>query len=327
LFFEKNYIIDTTRPLIALIFTFLTSYLLSYYKENKAKKFIKATLGKYVPEVVSKEILKNPEKFKLGGEKKEITMMFSDIRNFTSYSEKVDPKELVGFLNIYLKRMTGVIKRNQGTLDKYMGDAVICFFGAPLDVDHPYCACKAALETMSELKKLKDELNSDTFKSIDIGVGFNTDTVTVGNIGSEDLFDYTAIGDGMNLASRLEGLNKYYGTNILTSDTTYNYVKDKFVFRELDDVSVKGKDKSVKIYELLGETSDKINSMILRKAEKYSIALALYRRGDFVEAGEKFNSIAEEYNDKASKVMRERCLLMVNEPPSEWNGVWKMDSK
>jgi len=183
------------------------------------------------------------------------------------------------------------------------------------------------LETMSELKKLKDELNSDTFKSIDIGVGFNTDTVTVGNIGSEDLFDYTAIGDGMNLASRLEGLNKYYGTNILTSDTTYNYVKDKFVFRELDDVSVKGKDKSVKIYELLGETSDKINSMILRKAEKYSIALALYRRGDFVEAGEKFNSIAEEYNDKASKVMRERCLLMVNEPPSEWNGVWKMDSK
>ncbi|MBU4487350.1 MAG: adenylate/guanylate cyclase domain-containing protein, partial [Candidatus Delongbacteria bacterium] len=211
LFDSENYILDTTRPIFSMIFTFLTTYTLNYYKENKAKKFIRATLGKYVPEIVSKEILKNPDKYKLGGEKKEITMMFSDIRSFTAYSEKTDPKELVGFLNIYLKRMTGVIKQNQGTLDKYMGDAVICFFGAPLDMDHPYYACKSALEMMIELKKLKNELENDTFKNIDIGIGINTDLITVGNIGSEDLFDYTAIGDGMNLASRLEGLNKYYG--------------------------------------------------------------------------------------------------------------------
>lgn len=327
LFFEKNYVLDTTRPIIALFFTFLVSYLISYYKENKAKKFIRTTLGKYVPEVVSKEILKNPDRFKLGGEKKEITMMFSDIRNFTSYSEKVDPKELVSFLNIYLSRMTSVIKRNKGTLDKYMGDAVICFFGAPLDVDHSYLACKTALETMEELKKLKSELQSETFKSIDIGIGFNTDTVTVGNIGSDDLFDYTAIGDGMNLASRLEGLNKYYGTNILTSGNTYEKVKDRFVFRELDDVSVKGKDKSVRMYELLGEIGDRIDEKVLKKAEKYSEALKIYRKGDFKAAKVLFEEMIREFNDKSSEVMLERCELMINEPPAEWKGVWKMDSK
>jgi adenylate cyclase len=327
LFADNNFVMDTSRPLFAMFFAFLTTYALNYYKENKAKKFIRATLGKYVPEIVSKEILKNPGRFKLGGEKKEITMMFSDIRSFTSYSEKVDPKELVSFLNIYLSRMTGVIKKNKGTLDKYMGDAVICFFGAPLDVDHPYLACKTALETMEELKKLKSELQSETFKSIDIGIGFNTDTVTVGNIGSDDLFDYTAIGDGMNLASRLEGLNKYYGTNILTSGTTYNYVKDRFVFRELDDVSVKGKDKSVKMYELLGAVGDEIDENILKKAEKYSEALKVYRKGDFKAAKAIFEEIVREFKDKSSEVMLERCELMIKEPPKDWHGVWKMDSK
>ncbi|HAQ60466.1 TPA: adenylate/guanylate cyclase domain-containing protein [Candidatus Delongbacteria bacterium] len=277
--------------------------------------------------MVSKEILKNPDRFKLGGEKKEITMMFSDIRSFTSYSEKVDPKELVSFLNIYLSRMTGVIKRNKGTLDKYMGDAVICFFGAPLEIDHPYLACKTALETMEELKKLKSELQSETFKSIDIGIGFNTDTVTVGNIGSDDLFDYTAIGDGMNLASRLEGLNKYYGTNILTSGNTYEKVKDRFIFRELDDVSVKGKDKSVRMYELLGEIGDRIDEKVLKKAEKYSEALKIYRKGDFKSAYVIFEEIVSEFGDRSSEVMRERCELMIKEPPSDWKGVWKMDSK
>ncbi|HQO08701.1 MAG TPA: adenylate/guanylate cyclase domain-containing protein [Clostridiales bacterium] len=327
LFFRYNYILDTTRPVIALFFTFLVTYIISYYKENKAKKFIRATLGKYVPEVVSKEILKNPERFKLGGEKKEITMMFSDIRNFTSYSEKTDPKELVGFLNIYLSRMTGVIKRNQGTLDKYMGDAVICFFGAPLDVDHPYLACKAALETMEELKKLKKELSNDTFKSIDIGVGFNTDTVTVGNIGSDDLFDYTAIGDGMNLASRLEGLNKYYGTNILTSDTTYERVKDKFIFRELDELSVKGKDKAVRIYELLGYRNSAVDERILKKSELYSSALKLYKSGEFAKALEIFGRVSAEFSDKASELMKSRCETLIKDSPAEWKGVWKMDSK
>ena len=326
-FNDFNYILDVTRPLFALIFTFLTTYAIKYYKENKTKKFIKATLGKYVPEVVSKELLKNPEKFRLGGEKKEITMLFSDIRSFTSYSEKTEPEELVGFLNVYLKKMTGVIKKNCGTLDKYMGDAIICFFGAPVDIDHPYLACKSALGMMSELKKLKSELERDTFKNIDIGIGINTDTVTVGNIGSDDLFDYTAIGDGMNLASRLEGLNKYYGTNILVSGNTYEKVKDKFIFRELDEVSVKGKDNSVKMFELLGTAEDKLDEKTEEKRLQYSKALELYRSGDFIKAKELFSGISELYNDTSSKLMTERCEILTKDKPREWNGVWKMEGK
>lgn len=327
MFFNNNQVLDTTRPLLALFFTFLTSYTIRYYIENRSKKFIKATLGKYVPEIVSKELLKNPEKFKLGGEKKEITMMFSDIRNFTSYSERTDPKQLVEFLNIYLKRMTGVIKKNCGTLDKYMGDAVICFFGAPVDNDHPYNSCKSALEMMNELKLLKSELKEDTFKNIDIGIGVNTDVVTVGNIGSEDLFDYTAIGDGMNLASRLEGLNKYYGTHILVSGNTYEQVKDKFIFRELDEVSVKGKDRSVKIFELIGKTGEEPDGKVKIILEKYGSALEMYKAGDFSNAGMIFNELSEKYSDRSSALMAERCELMIKEPPADWKGVWKMDSK
>jgi adenylate cyclase len=327
LFFDHNHILDASRPLLALLFSFLATYTVSYYKEKKSKKFIKATLGRYVPEIVSKELLKDPEKFKLGGEKKEITMMFSDIRNFTSYSERTEPRELVKFLNIYLKRMTGVIKRNCGTLDKYMGDAVICFFGAPIENDHPYYSCKSALEMMRELELLKSELTDDTFRKIDIGIGINTDAVTVGNIGSDDLFDYTAIGDGMNLASRLEGLNKYYGTNILVSGNTRDRAGDRFIFRELDEVSVKGKNKPVRMYELIAEAGEKIDEKMSEKIALYSEALELYKRGDFEKAALLFDSLIKDFSDRVSGLMAERCAMMIKDPPSEWNGVWKMDSK
>ncbi len=327
LFNQNNYVLDLTRPLFALFFAFLTAYTLKYYKENKAKRFIRATLGKYVPENVSREILKDPGRFKPGGEKKEITMLFSDIRSFTSYSEKTDPEELVGFLNIYLKKMTGVIKTNKGTLDKYMGDAIICFFGAPVENDHAYHACESALGMMSELKILKKELEKDTFRNIDIGIGINTDVVTVGNIGSDDLFDYTAIGDGMNLASRLEGLNKYYGTNILISGNTYEKVKDRFIFRELDEVSVKGKGKPVKMFELLSRIENRTDEKTEEKRLKYSEALDLYKSGDFIRAKKLFSSLADGYGDVSSELMARRCGVMIQQPPSDWKGVWKMEGK
>jgi adenylate cyclase len=208
-----------------------------------------------------------------------------------------------------------------------MGDAIICFFGAPVDIDHPYLACRSALGMMAELKKLKSELEKDTFKNIDIGIGINTDTVTVGNIGSDDLFDYTAIGDGMNLASRLEGLNKYYGTNILISGNTYEKVKDRFIFRELDEVSVKGKDKSVRMFELLGAAEDVLDEKVSEKRLKYSNALELYRSGDFIEAKEIFSGISASYYDTSSKLMAERCEILINDTPQEWKGVWKMEGK
>jgi len=223
--------------------------------------------------------------------------------------------------------MTGVIKKNCGTLDKYMGDAVICFFGAPVENDHPYHACLSALGMMEELKKLKSELTDSTFKNIDIGIGVNTDTVTVGNIGSDDLFDYTAIGDGMNLASRLEGLNKYYGTNILVSGSTYDKVKDRFIFRELDEVAVKGKNLPVRMYELLGKSGDILEAELADKCGKYSEALGQYKRGDFIKAGELFEQLDEKYSDPSSKLMSDRCRTLIQDSPVDWKGVWKMDAK
>ncbi|MFO7810595.1 MAG: adenylate/guanylate cyclase domain-containing protein, partial [Candidatus Delongbacteria bacterium] len=325
LFETHNYVLDTTRPLFALIFSFLATYTLRYYYENRDKKFIRQTLGKYVPEVVSKEMLKDPSKLKVGGEKKEISMLFSDIRSFTSYSEKTDPEELVSFLNIYLKRMTGVVKKNQGTLDKYMGDAIICFFGAPLEIDHPFLSCRAALEMMKELSELKKDLDKDTFKNIDIGIGINTDTVTVGNIGSDDLFDYTAIGDGMNLASRLEGLNKYYGTNILISGSTQEKVKERFIFRELDEVYVKGKDEPVKMFELLSEADEQLSEEVTEKCGNYSEALRLYKSGNFPKARKIFEYLIEKFQDRSSVLMADRCSHLEKFPQHDWKGIWKMD--
>jgi adenylate cyclase len=328
LFNNENILLDITRPIYSIIFSFLITYTISYYNENKSKKFIKSTLGRYVPDVVSKEMLKNPDLMKVGGVKKEITMMFSDIRGFTSYSEKTDPKTLVEFLNHYLKEMTKVVKLNQGTLDKYMGDAVICFFGAPLDCDHPKLACKSALNMLENLDNMRPHIKDEIFRDIEIGLGINTDVVTVGNIGSDELFDYTAIGDGMNLASRLEGLNKYYGTKILTSGTTYEYVKDDFIFREVDLVSVKGKVKPVRIYELIDFKDKKvISDEVWKKLNVYNKGLKLYRDGKFSEAKSVFAELAEKYKDKTSELLVYRCEQMIADPPVEWNGVWKMEGK
>ncbi|MCK4979784.1 MAG: adenylate/guanylate cyclase domain-containing protein, partial [Candidatus Delongbacteria bacterium] len=328
LFNNENILIDITRPIYAIVFSFLTTYTISYYNENKSKKFIKSTLGRYVPEVVSKEMLKNPDLLKVGGVKKEITMMFSDIRGFTSYSEKTDPKTLVEFLNHYLKEMTKVVKQNQGTLDKYMGDAVICFFGAPLDCDHPHLACKSALNMHENLESMRPHIKEEIFRDIQIGIGINTDIVTVGNIGSDELFDYTAIGDGMNLASRLEGLNKYYGTKILVSGTTFEYVKDDFIVREVDLVSVKGKIKPVRIYELIDFKDGKLfNDNVKEKLEIYNKGLNLYREGEFAEAKNVFTEVARKYKDKTSEMLVYRCDQMITDPPVDWNGVWKMEGK
>ncbi|MCK5760792.1 MAG: adenylate/guanylate cyclase domain-containing protein, partial [Candidatus Delongbacteria bacterium] len=328
LFDNENILIDITRPIYAIIFSFLTTYTISYYNENKSKKLIKSTLGRYVPEVVSKEMLKNPDLLKVGGEKKEITMMFSDIRGFTSYSEKTDPKTLVEFLNHYLKEMTKVVKQNKGTLDKYMGDAVICFFGAPLDCDHPRLACKSALNMHENLESMRPHIKDEIFRDIQIGIGINTDIVTVGNIGSDELFDYTAIGDGMNLASRLEGLNKYYGTKILVSGTTFEYVKDDFIVREVDLVSVKGKVKPVRIYELIDFKDGKFfTDDVKEKLEIYNKGLNLYRDGEFSEAKNVFTEVAEKYRDKTSEMLVYRCEQMITDPPIDWNGVWKMEGK
>jgi adenylate cyclase len=205
--------------------------------------------GKYVSPRVVDQILENPPE--LGGVDKELTVFFSDIRGFTTLSESMTPQELVNHLNIYLTAMTDIILEHQGTLDKYVGDEIMCFWGAPLpQAEHALAACKCALAQIQKLKELNSTWPPE--RQINIGIGVNSGIMTVGNMGSLGRMNYTLMGDNVNLGARLEGTNKTYLTEIIISEYTYGLVKDQVIARELDNIRVKGKNKPVVIYELVG---------------------------------------------------------------------------
>ena len=252
---SNAYLVDITTPILSLVLAYIGGQIFIITKERAQRLQIKSMLDSYVsPEVVN-ILLKNPEKLNLGGEDREVTIFFSDIRGFTSLSEGLTPQELVSLINKYLSRMTDIIMDNQGTVDKYIGDAIMAFWGAPLDdPDHPFKACKASLEMITALKEINSTLPPD--KQIDIGIGINTGIATIGNMGSTKKKNYTAMGDTVNLASRLEGVNKLFHTKIIISESTFKRVKDKILARELDLIRVKGKKQPVKIYEVIGFLED-----------------------------------------------------------------------
>ncbi len=231
-----------------MIFSFVAIIVYRAMTEEKDKKMLRDTFGKYVsPQVVDQLVANPPE---LGGVDKDLTVFFSDIRGFSTLSENMSPQELVNHLNVYLAAMTDIILEYGGTLDKYIGDAIMAFWGAPLpQADHAARACACSLKQMEKLRELN--LSWPPEKRINIGIGLNSGVMTVGNMGSSLRMNYTLMGDNVNLGSRLEGTNKEYGTNIIVSEMTYGLVKDKFIFRELDNVRVKGKNKPVGIYELV----------------------------------------------------------------------------
>jgi len=306
--FSQGVVMNILYAVISIAFSYAASTAYGYKSEQKSKKELKKAFSKYVSPVLVQEIMKNPEKLKLGGEKRHITIMFSDIRGFTSISESMKPGKLVSLLNEYLTEMTNIVLRNKGVVDKFIGDAVMVFWGAPLDEkEQQYLACKTAVEMMESIKK---------WKKINIGLGINDGDVIVGNMGSNERFDYTVIGDDVNLASRLEGLNKQYGTNIIVSKSVYEKVKDKFVFRRLDLVKVKGKKKPVMIYELTRNMSE-------NHIEIYEQAFEDYLNKDFDSALKSFNKL----NDKASKVFVERCKVLKKKKVINWDGSFEHTSK
>jgi adenylate cyclase len=218
--------------------------------EEKEKKVIQGMFSNYVSKSIVDELIKHPEKLELGGEERNITVLFSDIRGFTTLSEKLTSQELVAHLNEYLSAMTDIIFKYEGTLDKYVGDEIMAFWNAPLEQEnHAELACLAALEMMSKLHNLNENWPED--RNLNIGIGMNTGLMTVGNMGSKSRMDYTLMGDNVNLGARLEGTNKIYGTNIIISELTYVEIKDQFICRELDNIRVKGKQKPVMIYEVM----------------------------------------------------------------------------
>ena len=343
LFNDYNFMLDQSRPLYAIVFSFIIAYVIKFYLEEQDKQFVKYTLGRYVPQSVSDIMLEDSSKMILGGERKVISMFFSDIRSFTTMSEQVKPDVLVKFLNNYLTRMTALIKKYEGTIDKYEGDAIICFFGAPLNnPNHPVNACHTALDMLDALELLKSnekDIVDPIFKDVKVGIGINSGDVTVGNIGSDELFDYTAIGDNMNLAARIEGLTKQYGVDILISENTKEMIgNDIFITRKVDTVKVKGKNKAVTLYELIGKKDNLNNPKVLlynNIKERYEQALKLYSDGSFEKAKVIFSDILDcSTIDKPSSILLKRCEQMINEKikretgiPLKWSGIWEMNEK
>ncbi len=304
-------------PLIGMGITYLSSEAWRNLVVEKKGRQLKKAFSSYISPDLVKEIEKHPDKLVLGGELREISILFSDIRGFTTISEGLTSPELVKLLNEYLSPMTRIVLEEKGTLDKFIGDAVMAIFNAPLNLhDHPTRACTTAVRMIERLKVLNEDFTSRGMIAIDIGVGINTGQATVGNMGADIRFDYTAIGDSVNLASRLEGLNKYYGTHILVSEDTRNMVKDhSFMFREVDRVRVKGKHQPVVMYELMVSNTDILG--------RFQEGLEMYRSQRFVEAKAVFDELVQSVNDGPSQLYSKRSEEYLDNPPGkDWDGVY-----
>ncbi|MFY9822337.1 MAG: adenylate/guanylate cyclase domain-containing protein [Thermoanaerobaculia bacterium] len=317
--------LQVVSPVLAGVFALVLSLRVRVAAEEERAQHIRQTFEHYVSGGVVEEMLRHPERVKLGGERREMTVLFSDIRGFTSISETLDPEALVRLLNEFFTPMTRLVLENGGTLDKYMGDALMAFFGAPVaHPDHAARACRAALAMREELVRLNAGWHRDgklpPHLTLGIGIGLNSGEMSVGNVGSETVFGYTVIGDNVNLGSRIEGLNKDYGSQILVSEFTARAAADGFLFRELDWVRVKGKQKPVGIHELLDAAPAPPDQA--ERATLYARGLAAYRARDFAAAEALFADLAGRLDDGPGKIFRERCHhYQEDPPPAEWDGV------
>ena len=334
--FKQGLILDLVHPYIALITAFISVYVYRYLTEFKEKIALRGAFGKYVNPKLVEQISEHPEIVKLGGEKRIITVLFTDLAHFTTISEKLTPESTVALLNEYFDAMSKVVMAEGGTLDKFEGDAIMAFFGAPIaQSDHAARAVRAALKMREELSRLVLKWQSDPplpggekKPFIDVRCGLSTGEAIVGNIGSTARFDYTAIGDIVNLGSRLEGANKKYSTSIMASEATYELIKDISTGRELDLIKVMGKTKPIRVYEILGqkETLDAVTTDLLKQ---YGEGISLYHDRKFAQGLEKFTAILEKYpDDGPSKLYRQRCEVLRDFPPNaDWDGVYEMGSK
>ena len=326
--FLHGWWLNLTLPAGTLIVNVMAVSLYRALVEEKEKRRVRHAFGQYLSPEVVRRLLVNPQL--LEPRKTEITVLFSDIRGFATISEKLDAQELAVFLNAYLSDMTRIVFDAQGTLDKYIGDAVMAFWGAPYEqADHAIHACDASLRMIGRVRELQATWEAEGKPKLDIGIGLNSGVASVGNMGSVLRYGYTAMGDAVNLSSRLEGLNKEYGTHILVNESTYAAAKNGgFLFRELDLIRVKGKFQSVTIYELCGKLSvlqhDPGFPEMQERFEKFTIARYLYRQRKWLEAQQMFQAILNRWPDEGpSRTYWKRCQeYLFEEPPAGWDGVF-----
>jgi len=321
--------VHTVYPVFTQIFVYSGITLYKYAFEEGEKRFIKTAFGQFLSPVVVDQLVENPSLLKLGGESKELTAFFSDLAGFSTISEKLSPEELVELLNNYLTEMTDIILKYDGTVDKFEGDAIIAFFGAPVPYeDHALRACRVAIEMQQRLKEMRAEWKAQGKHELFMRIGVSTGKMVIGNMGSKTRMDYTMMGDSVNLASRLEGVNKQYNTEIMISEFTYEKVKEDMEVRELDRIRVMGKTEPIKIYEVLGgkgEMNPKIGAILplFKKGIQY------YANRKWEEALACFEKILQiNEHDGPSLTYRKRCMDYQFQPPQDnWDGVYEMLSK
>lgn len=331
-FKQSGLVLDMSTTLIAMLLSYFTTLIYVSLSEAAEKNKISSAMGKYLaPSVMTEVLEKYDELVGEVGEGKEIAILFSDIRSFTSISETLPADRVVYLLNMYLAEMIKVVFENRGTLDKMIGDAVMAFWGAPnAEERKDYLAVKTGLEMISRLEAVNSALEAENMPRIRIGVGVNTGDMIVGNIGSEQRLDYTVIGDNVNLGSRMEGLTKYYLTPVLVSETTYELTKDDFVYMFADTVAVKGKEKGIGIYLPLAERNGADISAIESEVTSFNAARELYTSQRFDEALPAFEEIenSESVLNGIAGVFSKRCKTFIKrKPPANWNGIWKMVDK
>jgi adenylate cyclase len=325
---HSNLILPLASPLLLIVLIFMLHMTYGYFIESRGKRQLANLFGHYIPPELVDEMSESPEEYSLDGENREMTVLFSDVRGFTTISEGMDPKQLTQLMNALLTPMTRVIHKNRGTIDKYMGDAIMSFWGAPLaDSEHARHALYAAMEMMEELKIMQAEFKQRGWPEVNIGIGLNTGDMNVGNMGSEFRMAYTVLGDAVNLGSRLEGLTKNYGVNIIVSETTRAEIPE-FVFRELDLVRVKGKNEPVAIFEPIGHKND-LDKEVTSELTAYKQALRNFRAQSLDKAEVDFFNLNRDYPDRfLYQVYLDRITFYRKEPPGDdWDGVFTHTSK
>jgi len=319
--------LNSVAPAMAVIVGFIGITVNQFVSEQRSRRFIKDAFSRYLSPKIINQIIANPDILKLGGEKRVMTAFFSDVAGFTSISEQLEPGELVGLLNDYLSRMTDIIHEYDGTVDKFEGDAIIAFWGAPIPVeDHARLCVAAALAMQKMIADTTPVWKEKWGAALNTRMGINTGSMVVGNMGSRERMDYTIMGDSVNLAARMESANKFYGSKILISEFTHNRIKERFLTREVDLARVAGKKRAIRLYEVIAETGNA--TMAQRELVKmFDDALKTFRNHDFAGAKDMFEKIDDHSSGKdiAVRLYIHRCSeLMAYPPQADWDTVYDL---
>jgi adenylate cyclase len=328
-FSTSGIVLNIVYPVITTLIIYISLSVYRYFVEEGKKRFIRNAFSTYLAPTVVNQLIESPETLVLGGEERQITSFFSDVAGFTSISEKLSPHELVELLNEFLTEMSDIILVHNGMVDKYEGDAIIAMFGAPNDLEnHAEVACAASIDMQKRLDVLRKKWEAEKNLTIRMRIGLCSGPAVVGNMGSKNRMDYTMMGDTVNTAARLEGVNKIYGTYTVISETTYEDAKESIVARELDAINVVGKAIPVKIFELIGYKSQ-ISKTMIQTITFYEKGLEAYRQCQWNHACEYFNHALEiTPGDPPSLTMIKRCReYEANPPDSCWNGAYIMKTK